>query len=337
MLNSVNHLPYFTSDWYQNNVYGAPLQSGQYWNIPTLSTTTVFNLVLTNQYGCKDTCTMTVYVNPIPAQPIIATPSLLCEGVPITLTVTNPTSNITWNTGANTLSITVVAAGAYTATYTDPATGCQSSQTVTIHPRPSTQLFPHFCDSIKCTCRNPDGSFTVYAPKPLVGFFASTYNIAWYYNGNLMPGYANNPAYNPAQTGSYYVILTDPVTGCKDTSNTYAVVVPPCDTCDCKESHWGEISLSEGTGAAKLANGNNKTNAKEKNSKVANPLPNTVLDCKGVYTIKCNQPYTINANYICKDTSCPSKVTYPYCYPIIQYKQAMYHTALHQHKVVIML
>ncbi len=312
MLNSVNHLPGFTSEWYQNNVYAAPV-SGQNWNT-FISTTTVFNLVLTNQYGCRDTCTMTVYVNPIPAQPIIAAPALLCEGVPITLTVTNYASNITWNTGANTLAITVVAAGAYTATYTDPVTGCQSTQTVTIHPRPSTKLFPHFCDSIKCTCRNPDGSFTVYAPKPLVGVFANTYNIAWYYNGNLVGANANNPLFNPALTGSYYVILTNPITGCKDTSNTYSIVVPPCDTCDCAESHWGEISLSAG-GITKLDNGKNKTDLKEKNSKIANPLPNTVLDCKGVYTLKCNQPYTINANYICKDTSCPSKVTYSLLLP----------------------
>jgi PKD repeat protein len=314
-LNSVNNLTGFTSDWFQNNVYGTPLYTGQNWYIPTLSTTTVFNLVLTNQYGCKDTCTFTVYVNPIPAQPIIAAPALLCEGVPITLSVTNYASNITWSNGATTTSITVVAAGTYTATYTNPATGCTSSQTVTIHPRPSTKLFPHFCDSIKCTCRNPEGTFTVYAPKPLVGFFASPFNIAWYYNGNLVGANANNPLFNPALTGSYYVILTNPITGCKDTSNVYSVVVPPCDTCDCKESHWGEISLSA-TGVAKLDNGKNKTNVKEKNTKIANnPSPNTVLDCKGVYTIKCNQPYTINANYICKDTSCPSKVTYSLLLP----------------------
>jgi PKD repeat protein len=313
-LTSLNHLSGYTSEWFQNNVYGAPLQAGQNW-FTNLTTTTVINLVLTNQYGCKDTCSLTVFVNPIPAQPIIAAPALLCEGVAITLSVTNYASNITWNNGANTTSITVVAAGAYTATYTNPTTGCTSSQTITINPRPSTKLFPHFCDSIKCTCRNPDGTFTVYAPKPLVGIFANAYNIAWYYNGNLVGANANNPLFNPALTGSYYVILTNPVTGCKDTSSTYSIVVPPCDTCSCAESHWGEIQLYEGDDVTKFANGKNKTNVKEKNSKIANPLPNTVLDCKGVYTIKCNQPYTINANYICKDTSCPSKVTYSLLLP----------------------
>ncbi len=303
MLNSVNHLPGFTSEWFQNNVYGAPLQTGQNW-FTNLTTTTVINLVLTNQYGCKDTCSLTVYVNPIPAQPIIAAPALLCEGVPITLSVTNYASNITWNNGANTTSITVVAAGAYTATYTNPATGCTSSQTITINPRPSTKLFPHFCDSIKCTCRNPDGTFTVYAPKPLVGIFANAYNIAWYYNGNLVGANANNPLFNPALTGSYYVILTNPVTGCKDTSSTYSIVVPPCDTCDCKESHWGEIQLTEGG----IQNKAGKSNVKSNNVPVVgNPI---ILTCKKGQKLDCKKTYTINANYFCKDSSCNSAVTY---------------------------
>ena len=233
MLSSVNHAPGYTSDWYAST-WGAPLQTSQYYNANVTASST-FYLVLTNQYGCKDTCQVSIEVNPIPAEPIITSSSTtMCEGVPITLSVTNYSTNLAWNNGANTGSITVVAAGAYTATYTNPVTGCSSSKTIVVKKRPSTELFPHFCDSIKCTCRNADGSFTVYAPKPLTGLFASTYNIAWLYNGNVMAANANNPAYTPAATGSYQVILTDAANGCKDTSNVYSIVVPPCvDTTNC--------------------------------------------------------------------------------------------------------
>lgn len=35
-----------------------------------------------------------------------------------------------------------------------------------------------------------------------------------------------------------------------------------------------------------------------------------MLKCNNVYELNCNQPYTINANYVCKDSLCPPKVTY---------------------------
>jgi hypothetical protein len=189
-------------------------------------------------------------------------------------------------------------------------------------------LFPHFCDTIKCICRNPDGTASIYAPLPLVGTFAKTYNIAWYQNGNLMGGFANNPVYSPATTGSYYIILTDPVSGCKDTSNTYSIVVPPCDTCDCKGSHWGDIILNEGTkgvdktgkvkdvktdpmGRTTKPNGQNDSNPfPPKNAKAMVVVDGKKLECKGTYELACNKPYTISASWFCKDTVCPSKVTY---------------------------
>lgn len=294
-LSSVNHLPGYTSEWWNWN-FSSQLMTGMMF--PTsISSTTVFNLILINEYGCADTCAFTVTVNPIPAQPVIISSPTLCEGVPITLTVTNYASNISWNTGANTTSIVVSAAGVYTATYTDPVTGCTSSKNIKINRRPPTDLFPHFCDSIPCTCRDSTGNFTIYAPKPLIGAFASTYNLQWFFNGNPVGG--NTPTFTPAVSGTYYIIVTDPMTGCKDTSATYTIKVPPCDTCDCKESKWGDIILTEGENIPGKAKAN-----------IGNVGNGQQLKCNSNYVLKCNQPYTINANYICKDTSCPAKVTY---------------------------
>jgi PKD repeat protein len=396
-LSSVNHLPGYTSEWWDAG-FTNQLSSGMMF-MTSVSTTTVFNLILTNEYGCADTCALTITVNPIPAQPAITASPTLCEGVPITLTVTNYPNNITWNTGANTTSIVVYSAGLYTATYTDPVTGCSSSKNIKINRRPPTDLFPHFCDSIPCTCRDTTGNFTIYAPKPLIGAYASVYNIQWFFNGNPVGG--NTPTFTPAVTGTYHIIVTDPMTGCKDTSATYTIKVPPCDTCDCKESKWGDIILTKGenkkTAGDPIRLGDVKLGAEQQkrpgdpirlgdvklgaeqqkrqgdpvrlgdvklgveqqkrqgdpvrlgdvklgaeqqkrqgdpvrlgdvklgaeqqkrqgdpgnDNEKADPknLPQGLkLKCKETYELECNQPYTISASFICKDTSCPPKITY---------------------------
>lgn len=290
---STPYLPNHTYAWYVNTISGAPASTGTMYPVFGQTATTTYFLILINEYNCSDTCQVTIPVYPVPAPPAITASPTLCEGAPITLTVTNYANNITWNTGSNTISTTVYTAGNYTATYTNPSTGCSNSSSITINRRPPIALFPHFCDSIPCNCRKD----TLFAPKPLVGIFATNYNIQWYYNGNPVGTNGNNPFYTPTPAGTYFIIVTDPVTGCKDTSDTYTIALPSCDSCDCKGSKWGKIILKQGD------NANLDTKA--------NNLPtNLSLKCNGSYVLKCNQPYTINANYICADTSCPSKVTY---------------------------
>ena len=278
-----------TLKWYMNGNYGSQLAIGPVFNT-FVSTTTVFNLVVTNQYGCSDTCSMTVSVNTPPLPPIIIPPGTLCEGVPITLFVTNYTNNITWSNGATALSITVTTAGTYIATYTDTVTGCSSSTSVVVNRRPSAGLFPHYCDSIPCECIRP---FVIYAPNPLIGIFASNYTINWY-DANTNNYLYTGPSYNNgglgAQTGSYYIIITDQTTGCTDTSNSYSIIVPKC--CDCSESYFDDIIVSDKAGTVKK------------------------MHCKEFDSLKCNQTYNINTTFHCNDTaSCPAKVTYSLLLP----------------------
>ncbi len=298
ILTSVNQVPGFTSEWYANGIFGSPLGTGNIYYEPNLTTTTNFSLVLTNQYGCKDTCTMIIYVNPIPAQPvIISNPTgILCEGSPIQLTVTNYTGNITWNTGVSGLSITVTTAGVYTATYTDPVTGCSSKKNIVVNRRPLVDLFPHNCDTIPCNCIRP---FTLYAPLPLLGPGAVTYNIQWF-NPALV---GSGPVLNNVTTGSYYIVVTDPSTGCSTTSNTYTVVVPTCDTCSCEGSSWEFIDLTQGIA---------KINAKANIPVVPKVIK---LECNGQYELKCNQSYTVNAGFNCAGKVCSSKVTWQLTLP----------------------
>jgi PKD repeat protein len=271
-------------NWYINNVLGTPVSSGPFY-VTFNSTTTTYTLIDSNQYGCRDTCTQIVTVSPLPPPPII-TSTGLCAGVPIGLTVTNYSSNITWNTGANTPSIVVYNPGTYVATVTNPITGCSSSSSITINRRPTAGLFPHLCDSIPCKCTRP---FVIYAPNPLVGAFSSTWTVDWYNantNAYLFTGNPYNNGGIGVQTGSYYVVITDQTTGCKDTSNRYSVVVPLCDTCDCKKSSFGEMVLT-------MTGGNPQ-------------FPK----CGKSYTLECNKTYTFATSFTCKDTACKGKVTY---------------------------
>ncbi len=278
------NIPGYTYDWYANGNYGSSIGSGSTIG-QTVSLTTPIHLVVTNQYGCTDTCTQVITVNPVPAAPVISATSL-CAGVPITLTVTNHTGNITWNNGANTLSIVVFSAGTYVATYTDPVTGCSASKAITINRRPSAGLFPHYCDSIPCKCTRP---FTIYAPNPLIGLFATNYTVDWYdanTNTLLFTGSSYNNGGLGAQTGSYYIVITDQSTMCTDTSNEYSIVVPPCDTCKCEGSSWGEMFLTSGGATTAFPS------------------------CGTTIPVKCKVPYTFTANYNCVGPTCKGKVTY---------------------------
>jgi PKD repeat protein len=270
-------LPNHTYAWYANAVSGTPISTSNVFGVFTTTTTTYF-LVLTNEYGCKDVCQLTITVSALPAPPVISSTGL-CEGVPITLTVTNYSGNITWNNGASATSIVVSAAGIYTATYTDPVSGCFSSKDITINKRPLVDLFPHYCDSISCSCKKD----TLYAPQPLLGYSGPNYNINWYYNGNLS---GTGSFYTPAPTGTYYIVVTNPATGCAAQSEPYSIVSPNCNpNCYCDKSYWGKIVLST-------------------------PIIKELLQCGSTVKLDCNQPYSVLASYNCAGTGCPGKVTY---------------------------
>jgi PKD repeat protein len=289
-LNSDNHLAGYTSQWYvgsiapANEIPGSPAQSVSLF----VSTSDNYYLVLTNQYGCKDVCQIFIEVNAPPAIPTILPPGPLCEGVPNVLSIPATPNNILWNTGASTNSITVYAGGVYTVTVTDPLTGCSSIGQKVVNKRPVVDLFPHFCQKVTCDCIVP---FTIYGPKPLVGITAPSppYIINWYDASNINIFTGQN--LSPVSTGSYYVVITDPATGCSNTSENYSVTVPTeaeCKSCTCEGSSWGPITLTS----------------------VKPPIVTTAILCGESQTINCNGSYTLNASYNCLPSGCNSNVTF---------------------------
>jgi PKD repeat protein len=293
-LTSLNHITGYISNWY-NVTTSTPINPNSATINDFITVTTTYQLTLTNQYGCTDVCSVTVEVNPLPAPPIIsAVPPTLCEGTPTTLTITPYLNNNSWSTGEQTNSIIVSTAGAYTGTHTDPATGCSSSKTIIVHKRPSTLLFPHFCDKVTCTCTVP---FTIYGPKPLIGPFAASppYIIQWYdalTNTLLFTG----QDYTPAPTGSYYIRIQDPTTGCISKSDNYAITVPTaaeCAECSCTGGSYGAITLS-----------------------TIKPISTINIACGKSETIACITPYILNATFNCSAVGCASYVTYSITDPL---------------------
>ena len=133
-------------------------------------------------------------------------------------------------------------AGMYMVMVTDPANGCMGSAFAgIIKPRPSTILFPVGCDTL---C-NYD---SIIPPLALGGPFGpGSYTVQWFLNGNYATPIYTGPVLNllgnipPLIYGMNNISIVVTYNGCSDTSNAYNLFIKKCDTCDCKESSWGEI------------------------------------------------------------------------------------------------
>ena len=176
-----------------------------------------------NAAGCINTIGFTLTVNPTPISIATAAgPTTFCAGGSVVLNdSTNLTTGFTytWKNGINTVgtsaSLTVTAAGVYTCTVTNTATGCQTVSnaiTVSVNPVPTMTLNTTtpltFC---------PGGSVVLNA-SPITGV---TYQ--WYKNSNLITG-ASASTYTANQSGSYTVVGTYP-TGCFSNPSTAKVVL----------------------------------------------------------------------------------------------------------------
>jgi len=243
-----------------------------------------FILTVTDAEGCMAKDTFCVYVYLSPTVTITTLPSMpsMCEGTMYTMTANAIPSNSNyiyqWSNGAKKQSITTGQAGDYSVTVTNPISGCVGyAYAGTIKERPYVDLFPLGCFTLCSTD-------TLIPPLPLTtGYtYNDVYRIDWYVDNDP-------PITRPELTGlslglhHIYIIVTDINTGCTSTSGTCDVSVV---LCCCKNSRWGKMTYSA---------------ARQKHK----------MECGGSYNLKCNQPYTIDAKYICrKPKKCPKKVTY---------------------------
>ena len=246
--------------------------------------------------GCIAKDTFCLFVFQSPAVTVSGPAGNLCEGTPYTFTANatppNPNYIYLWSNGISGPVMTTSQAGTYFVSVTNPVSGCKGTAFAgIIKKRPYVDLFPLGCLTLCDTAH-------LIPPLPLAPgqTYGSQYNIKWYVDGNLYftgcPLTLAGLSLGPHQV---YIVVTDLVTGCSSTSGIFYLSIKHCGECDCSGSHWGEIILSAGE------------QLPQANINVINPL---VLKCNASYKLECNKPYTLNANFFCKDTACKGKVTY---------------------------
>ncbi|MBK8670920.1 MAG: hypothetical protein IPN89_16320 [Saprospiraceae bacterium] len=102
------------------------------------TSTTTYNVTVTDSNGCQASTSLTVTVNPLPT-PAIAGNTVICNGGSTTLTASGGTIYV-WSNGASTSAITVspTSTTTYNVTVSD-ANGCQASTSVivTVNPLPT--------------------------------------------------------------------------------------------------------------------------------------------------------------------------------------------------------
>ena len=176
------------------------------------ATTTTYSVTGTNIFGCINTATKTVIVNPLPIISITPTDNsgtinndaIICAGSSATLTVSGALT-YNWNSAETTAAMTQspVTTTLYTVTGTD-ANGCVATQnaTVTVNPIPAVTLnTPNFClvstATINATPVNP-----------------GTYIYTWTVPAGAAPQ-GNVQIFSINTAGTYKVYITNTATNCQ--------------------------------------------------------------------------------------------------------------------------
>jgi gliding motility-associated-like protein len=240
-------------------------------NPASVSATGTYTVTATDPAnGCTATATVTVTSSAVlPTVTAITSGTITCTNTTVTLTGTSTGNNMVWNGGSLVNAAnpaTANAAGTYTCTATDPATGCTNTTTVTVTTNTTPPTVTATGNSL--TCINTSATLT--------GTSAGN-NMVW--NGGSLSN-AANPA-TVSATGTYTVTATNPANGCTSTATVIVTsnTTPPTVTAIAS----GNVSCTTpnvtltgtSTGSTMIWNGGSLINA---------PNPATV-NAAGTYTI----------------------------------------------------
>ena len=166
----------------------------------TVTTSGTYHITQQNICGTSVSGNVTVIVNPLPVVTYNQSPALVCneEGT-IPLSTATPAGGIFSGNGVsgNVFEPSLAGTGVHNITYTyTDANGCSASQEqeIQVNPIPSAPVITQ------------NGHL-------LVSTQADTYQ--WFMNGTLLPG-ATSQTFNPAQDGTYSVVIT--IGGCQSSS-----------------------------------------------------------------------------------------------------------------------
>ncbi|MEO6668307.1 MAG: PKD domain-containing protein [Ferruginibacter sp.] len=249
------------------------------------NTNFIIYLQVVDANGCVAYDSLCIYTYKLPNVAINASGSLCANSInTIGVIAPSVTNNYTWNTGASGPVISTTLAGLYYATATNLLTGCSAtSNTISVNPAPSLQLFPIGCDTI-CS----DKSITIpLAQLPNL----SNYFVKWFDGikpaGTLIysgAGAISIPG-NFLSLGIHHLWTTVSFpNGCEDSSGVFDVFIRKC--CDCAASSWAFRQYSVDNG---------------------NTYQNWVCGQEEI-GIGCS-PLILNAAYNCSPSGCSGMVT----------------------------
>jgi phosphodiesterase/alkaline phosphatase D-like protein len=185
----------------------------------SVSTGGTYSVTVTDSKGCTGSGSGSLTVNLPPA--VTVNSLSVCGSISGTLTATavggSTPYSYSWNTGATTQSITVSTAGTYSVTVTD-SKGCTGSGSgvFTVNPKPILVCSGDSLTSTKLTAT------TSVASTPSTGV-----SYAWSGTGLVSGGTTASATWN--QPGSKTVVVTNTLTGCKDScvSQVTQSLTPP--------------------------------------------------------------------------------------------------------------
>ena len=169
------------------------------------TTTTTYSVIVTDDYGCKDTTATSIYVETIPDVVLSDNQLQACIGDSIQLTAYGA-NNYVWSTGDTTDVMNYVAIGYETITVTGYNGQCSDSEQMLIVIKPS----PTAVASANTYSVNTGGSI----------FFFGDSSISSTTNWNFGDGFTSqesNPYHEFNFPGAYYVVLTTEMGDCEAT------------------------------------------------------------------------------------------------------------------------
>lgn len=198
----------------------------------TAASTGTYYVVVTDANGCEGSDTVEVTINALPSVNLGADVSV-CAGDTVMLDAGTAGATYAWSNTATTQTINVVTTGIYSVLVTD-ANACSSSDTVsvTFNSNPVVSLG---ADVTQC-----GGSVTLDAGN-------AGANYQW-------QDASTAQTLNVVATGTYYVVVTDPNTGCAG-SDTVDVTINPVPSVtlamanDTVCINWSAFNLSGGSPA----------------------------------------------------------------------------------------
>jgi gliding motility-associated-like protein len=173
----------------------------------TPSTTATYTVTGTDAFGCTNTATVSIAVNPNPAITAVASPQQVCIGSPTTLTG-NGGILYSWSGGiTNGVAFIPTAPLTYTVIGTD-ANGCTNTSSVSVSLLPLPTVSASASPSLLC----PGDAVVLFGGGAL--------SYSW------SGGVSNGVAFIPSASATYTVTGTD-ANGCSNTASIFITVLPP--------------------------------------------------------------------------------------------------------------